>query len=124
MALLIFALTIEPLRCLSMWLMRRARLSQDPCAQPRVLDFLSPSHSVVTHARQYFASLLCGMSSRLLLVWRLAQAESLKAWCAACPDQVRLLRRTVLVADSALHRRFVCVCVCVAGIPLAIGSLG
>lgn len=88
------------------WWMRRARLDD---ARDRVpfLDMLNASHSPLIVAQQYIASLVHGQSARLMLLWR-RKAASYEDWCAVCPDEVRRLRRFILLVASSLHRRHAC----------------
>lgn len=85
-ALIILVLVLEPLRCVTAWLMRRAQEVEDPCRVPAILNLFDPARSVVTSSRQYLATLLHGGSSRLLLLWRMSGCDSYVAWCRDRPQ--------------------------------------
>ena len=104
-AILILALCLEPHRFLSAWLMRRAS-DQDPCASPpMIVDLFNEAYSPVRHLLQYLATMSRGLCSRLILLWRSQGCGNFAEWCDAFPSQVRLLRRTLLVASVTTDRR-------------------
>ena len=107
-ALVMLCLVLEPIRHITAWLMRRACESEAPCGRPPVVDVFSAAMSPVVHARQYIATLLAERSSRMLLLWRLRGCEFLDDWHRDFPNDLRLLRRLILVADAAIYRRMTC----------------
>ena len=52
--------------------------------------------------------MLSGMSSRLVLVWRMAGCDSLASWYSDRPAEVRALRRVCLLVSCGVHRRHHC----------------
>ena len=104
-AMIVLAIVLEPLRSVTCWFMAKAREATDECKSPGVLDLLNPPYSCIVHARQYLASLLAGSSSRLILLWRHSGCNNVGEWYETCKDQVRLLRRSIMIADSSLFRR-------------------
>ena len=57
-ALIILALSIEPVRSLTSWLMRRAREGEDPCRQPCAQDtwrivWARNERAVLHHSREF-----------------------------------------------------------------------
>lgn len=107
LTLLFVAISIEALRFLSCWWMRRARETDRYPQRVPFLDMMYAPTSPLVVARQYLASLLWsdGGEDRLQLVWRYQQFESYKAWCEGAPGQARELRRLILVTDASLYRR-------------------
>ena len=59
-SMIVLALVMEPLREVSAWLMGRAREAKPLSPHSKTCDLWSPSHSPITAAQQYFATLLWG----------------------------------------------------------------
>lgn len=72
-----------------------------------VLDLLNPRFSVITHALQYFATLLDGSAPRLQLIWRRAGCTSFEDWHQLHPDQVQYTRRLILLLIGQYQQRHV-----------------
>ncbi|CAK0893274.1 unnamed protein product [Prorocentrum cordatum] len=106
--IVMLGIVLEPVRHVSAWLMRRARECPDPCGRPAVLDFFNDRFNPVVHARQYISTLLSGRATRLVLLWRIRQRESLQDWFGKHPEDIRLFRRLLLALDCALFRRHYC----------------
>ena len=73
---------------------------------PRTFDLWHDSYSPIRLAQQYYATLLRGAANqRLLFCWR-GKYDSIAQWFAQSPHEVRILRRSVLIAVCWLHQRF------------------
>ena len=79
-SMIVLALVMEPLRGVSAWLMGRAREAKPLSPHSKTCDLWSPSHSPITAAPQYFATLLWGRNNRLLFLWRSAGCRSFQQW--------------------------------------------
>ena len=101
----ILVLPLEITRYFSAWFMRRGREVFDDRQVPAACDMARESCSPVILALQYASTLLCGRSSRLRLVFAPLACDSVQAWYEGFPDQVRLLRRLILVVAGSIHRR-------------------
>ena len=105
-AILVLAMTTEPLRFLSAYFMRSALRFEDPCMLPRQLDLWQPRRSPITSALQYFSTLLAGSNRRTLFLSRTADCSSYLQWCEHRKDELRTLRRSVVVVICWVHQRF------------------
>ena len=105
-ALVTLGLVLEPIRVLSSWFMRRAREVElyHSCRRP-LMDILHAPTSVLTTCMQYLSSLLLEVPRRLILLWRPSGCADYSAWFSTCPDQVRQLRRLVLLTSASMYRR-------------------
>lgn len=97
------ALTLEPLRSLTAWWMRRGRDVDNPLKVP-MLDMLYEGTSPLLVSLQYIASLLDGTNDRLLLAFR-RSSSSYQEWCEAQGSEVRKCRRFFLAAGLVMYRR-------------------
>ena len=107
-ALVLMALILEPMQFLTARRLRRAHEVEDTCRHPPCLDFLSDAYSHVFFVRQYLASLPTGGNPRLMMLWWPAGSDSFGDWRREHPQQLRDVRRGVLVAACVMYRRFTC----------------
>lgn len=78
----------------------------DPTSTARTLSlFANPPCSPLTGALQYLASLCLSDSARLVLVYMPRGFQSAEAWEEERPEEVRCLRRLVILASSWIQRR-------------------
>ena len=102
--LLILGLVDEPLRLPAVEFLSSS--SPDMCSdRPLLLNLVNPAFSPVLAALQYLSTLLFAGNQRLVLLLGLAGSASLPDWEAMHKEQVRLLRRMVLLVSSWIQRR-------------------
>ena len=104
-AMICLGLALEPIRVMTAWWMRRARHAEMYTCRCPLMDVLNRGTSIVIVALQYISSFLGGRSNRLLLLWRSGRFASYEEWFAACPGQVKLLRRLMLLVSASTYRR-------------------
>jgi len=105
--MLILAVVLEPLRCLTTYLLAASREVQDINGVPKFYDSIEPARSIFIVCSQYLSSLLRGRGARLALVFRHAGQASFDEWCHNCPRDVELLQVAVSAASSWVWRRHV-----------------
>jgi hypothetical protein len=101
--LLMVAFCLEPLRFLTAFWMRRSREGDDP-TRIALLDVVNERFSPVVGALQYISTMLFAQNDRLSLLWR-RFATTHADWCSQFQEQVRNLRRLLLVTAASIHRR-------------------
>ena len=97
-------ITLEPLRALHSRFMHLPNKVRTHNAVPGLLTEVNKETSTVHMALQYYATLLAGRCSRLLLVWRWQGGFSLLEWIRDTPEKALLLRRIALAAMSEVPR--------------------
>ncbi len=108
-SVLIMAVVKEPMRLLTRAFLRCAKVVQNPCAWPKLLDFTSPGHSPVWMALQYLAHLVSGPGRRVRLLIGGCQCKDLQTFLREYrPVALKLLRSTTCAA-SWVHCRQVAV---------------
>lgn len=101
--LLMVGFCLEPLRFLTAFWMRRSRQGDDP-TRIALLDVVNERFSPVVGALQYISTMLFAQNDRLSLLWR-RFATTHADWCSQFQEQVRTLRRLLLVTAASIHRR-------------------
>jgi hypothetical protein len=107
--IIILAIATEATRYLTEYFLVCARDAHDPRRSPPLLDCLHPAYSPLTTVLQYLAHLLMhqGDDGRLIFVWRQQGFASLAEWMVENPNQLRLLRRSILLCSGSVYRRHV-----------------
>ena len=106
-ALALMAVAIEGFKVLTHYWSSCLGQSLRPGSRPPLFRVLDPRSSVVFQCLQYFASLLMSESGdgRLLFLWGSSGYASYADFCACCPDRVREIRRTLMLASEWIYRR-------------------
>jgi hypothetical protein len=99
------AIVLEPLRWLVKHFLLAGKNSGKKCAVPEMFNLVSPNFSAVVVVLQYYAALVTGRSSRLILLWSTASCKSFEEWCRKHPAEVYILRRAVLISETWIRRR-------------------
>ena len=104
-AIIVLSFVLEALRHCSSALMRLARESHMDFIPPGPFDWFDPSRSPLCAVQQYLSTFLAGESSRIILLWRTLGHASITDWYDNAKDDIRVVRRAVLVSACWLHRR-------------------
>ena len=100
-------IAIEAIRWFINWVLRACLRKKSQDSQPPILDIVSTSHTPLRIVSHYFATLLSGSSSRLILIWRQDHCDSFAEWCQQFPERSQQLRDLILVGDAWFHRKVV-----------------
>jgi hypothetical protein len=101
----LLCILVEPLRHLHLYFLKLAHAQVNYDKRPRIMDEISPVHSVVHQTLQYYSSLLAGHGSRLALLWAQFRCQSFGELLSESPMLARRYKRGVLCIVGWLQRR-------------------
>ena len=96
---------VEPLRHLHLYFLKLAHSQVNYDKRPRVMDEISPAHSIVHQTLQYYSSLLAGHSSCLALLWPLCRCQSFGELLSESLMLARRYKSGLLCIAGWLQRR-------------------
>ena len=102
---LMLAVTIEPLRFVTRWLLSKSKEAKDYLKHPPMMDLVTPRFSPITVARQCISSLLSGRSDRLQVIFRRYGCATLSDFVLAHPDEAICLRRILLTEECMTYQK-------------------
>eukprot|EP00959_Pyramimonas_sp_CCMP1952_P403928 8464082-Pyramimonas_sp.AAC.1 len=69
------------------------------------MDLVWEDKSILLAAQQHISDLLHGSASRMVIIWRQDNCDSLFDWTIKYPDRAREFRRALRLVSAAIYRR-------------------
>jgi len=101
------ALSVEGVRYLTAWGLRKSKDFPDPCEHPAIFSLCLQKSNPASVTLGFVASLLDGSSSRLALLFRPAGFKSFADWHDSSPGQASYSRATFFSCAAWSYRRWI-----------------